>query len=67
MQIYIQAYFTDKIFLIFSHSIPGPERDTPLQMEISLTNVNLLHKRKFSTWFSKIFLGLLFFKLISPK
>ena len=36
---------------IYHHPIPVPERDTPLQMEISLVNVNLLHQMAFPLGF----------------
>ena len=67
-QIYIPTHSIDELFLIFSHRpIPDSERDTSFKMEISLIKNKLLHKKAFSSWFSKILLGLLFLKLISPK
>ena len=67
-QVYIKVCSIGKLFLIFRHHpIPDSERDTSFQVEISLIKSNLLNKKAFSTWFSKILLVLLFLKIISPK
>ena len=68
LKINIQVHSLDKLFLIFCHHpIPNSERDTPLQMEISLINVNLLHKMAFLLGFPRFSWCCCFFKLISPK
>lgn len=47
----------------FGHPpLSGTERDTLLQMEISLININVPYKTVVSTWFSELFLCLLFLK-----
>ena len=67
-QVYIKVCSIGKLFLIFRHHpVPDSERDTSFQVELSLIKANLLHKKAFSTWFSKILLVLLFLKIISPK
>ena len=38
---------------IYHHPVPVPERDTPLQMEVSLISVNLLHKMAFLLGFPR--------------
>ena len=53
----------DKSFWKFSYpSFPGTERETSLQMEISLINVNISYKRATATKFSELHLCLLFLK-----
>ena len=41
---------------------PGTERETPLQMEISLISINISYKKKASIQFSELLLCLLFHK-----
>ena len=68
LEINIQVHSLDKLFLILSHHpIPEPERDIHLQMEISLINVNLLHKMAFLLAFPRFSWCCCFLKLISPK
>ena len=50
-----------------SKSLPGTERETPLQMEISLVNVNVSYKRVTSTQLSELFPCLLFLKKLSAQ
>ena len=52
---------------IYRHPIPVPERDTPLQMEISLVNVYLLHKMAFLLGFPRSSWCCCFMKFISPE
>ena len=57
-----QAFSIDKCFKRFGHPpLPGTVREMPLQMEISLTNVNVSYQRVTSTRFSEF---LLYLKLV---
>ena len=68
LQINIQVHSLDKLFLILSHHpIPEPERDIHLQMEISLINVNLLHKMAFLLAFPRFSWCCCFFKINQSK
>lgn len=53
MQIYILAFSLDKSSEICDDhpSLPGTEKGTPLQTEISFISVNISYKRKTSTQF----------------
>ena len=50
--------------LVILLSVPGTERETPFQMEISLINVNVSYKRVTSTRFSELFLVCCFSDII---
>lgn len=57
------TFSTDKFLKIQQHSpLPDTKREAPLQMEASLVNINVSHKRVTSTQFSELSLYLLFLK-----
>ena len=62
MQIKVPGFYFNKIFQSLSHpSLPVLERETSLQIEVSLINANVLYKRVNFTQFSDLS-GLLFLK-----
>ena len=63
-QLSIIAFPTERSFYRFGHlPLPGPSREIPLQMEISLVNVNVPYERVASAKFSELFLCLMFLKI----
>ena len=55
MQIDVLAFSLLRISRFCHLSLPDIERETPLQMEISFTNVSVSYKKATPTWFSGSF------------